>query len=306
MDPNVDSILRNLEARRRDEPEVQEVIQSLRTDMILKGNKSKLNEYLRKIAEIRKIEANAIMTILSQPTASIQQLDTAYASLQRDFNKTYALLENSVEFKQFLLRMTMLDEQNVMRTYFARTSKPNKVDEMRNELMEIVRENLKDTDADKKLNEFTLKHNGFALPSTTLKYWGGAKLPLHINGLVVRDWGYYRTIGITKDPTCDQYGHKLIIQSLSDDAIEGDYVTVPHSLERQNIKNRDVYYDSDGDECTAHGGYWTWDRGCKKLGKNKSQCKTYIEDKWDDNYPRSHPKIGLCRELVQRGFLHEP
>ena len=65
-----------------------------------------------------------------------------------------------------------------------------------------------------------------------------------------------------------------------------------------------LYYDSDGVECTAHGGYWTWDTGCKKIGKSNTKCKTYIEDKWD--YPKGHPKIGLCKELVQRGFLHEP
>jgi hypothetical protein len=282
------------------------VIQSLRTDMILKGNKSKLNEYLRIIASIRKLEANAITTILTQAAATLQQLEEAYQTLATDFTKTYNQLGESVEFKEFLLRLTMLDEQNVMRRYFERKNEPNMVELLRNELMGIVRQNLKDEDANVQLDAFAKKQPGFALPSTTLKYWGAAKLPLHINGLVVRDWGYYRTIGVMKDPTCDQYGHRLILQSLSDDAVDGDYITVPHSLERQNIKNREVYYDSDGDECTAHGGYWTWDKGCKELGKKGSRCKTYIENKWDEKYPKGHPKIGLCKELVQRGFLHEP
>ena len=297
----LDDVLHQVEHDHRHDENVKKVVMDIRRNMIVYQNKSKLNAYLHRLTVLRRLENELIDTIKNKSDDT--EATKAYEELQNHFLEMYAQLE-SAEFKEFLIKMALLDESDIMTAYWERRNERYLVDARQNLRLINRVQHVQEDDYVRALDAFVMHHKGFVLPSATLRYWGGAKLPLHTNSLLVKDGTYYQSLGIMRDRSCDEYGHRLILKSLADDATEDDFITIPHSLERQNIRTREVYYDSDGDECTAYGGHWTWEVGCKKLNMDLSECKRYIRDKWIGAYPRGHPKVGLCKELVERGVLH--
>ena len=189
--------------------------------------------------------------------------------------------------------MALLDEKGLIASMFGEQG----LKDFREELTQILGNASGAYEIEDALDTFVHEYEGFPLPSATLRYWGGARVPLHLNGIVTKHGKLWTVEGIVRDRSCHEYGHRLLLKNLEDSE---DYISIPHSMDRQNIRTDEVFYDPNGDECTAYGGYWTWERGCKAIGRKGNDCKRFIEDKWAGEYPAGHPKLGMCMELEER------
>ena len=220
---------------------------------------------------------------------------TAYQHMHDRFLELYRKFGNSYQFKQRMVYIAQGDTERHIRKYNLQG-----LDEMQRSYND---DNIRNANLST-LDQWVDAHPLLILPKSALNMLAPNTIGLMHGAIVTRNGKYYAPLAVERKPDCDEYEHVLILRSLDDDE---RVVAVPHSLDKQNVRTHEVYTDDRDRECHAHGGHYTWALGCRKLGYGSeiSRCKREIEEEWHGRYPRGHPKIGLCKELVAQGFLND-